>query len=312
MRSLSPSALRAFALLLLLMVSGSASAQRCLAEMRAGFDAELFAEPATGRSAALLLRRATDLLEPSLPPMQRVLELPVERSDPDYETFSYLADRHLLQAPWEAEAFPAASWEVVLARVADWNGLPAPSLTTGDAPTNEQLLTSLLTLIEAVSTVSQPVALLASDDSDPSRVAFWATVRNHSIYPRMVVLHPPEDPLDLQNNLPEALSRLSTCATTIQNYVYAPADTAKRLFLATNESRMVVVGAVPPSAQEIYEVPAGDETAYLTFEAHEVHDKERYTALFLGPSIGIPTLLRLLPQVRTNMNPGEIIAFLGG
>lgn len=312
-----PSTLRMLALvptLVLLLFSGGASAQRCLAEMRAGFEAELFAQEATGRSAARLLRRATEILEPSLPPLQRVTSLPVERDDPDYETFSYLADRLLLLPFWQAETFSAEAWEVALTRLSSWFELPAPpNPALGDAPpTNGALLDALLGVIEGSNGAPQPVALLASDLSDGSRVAFWATLRNHGIYPRMVVLRPPEDALDLQNDLAGALARLSTCAVTLENYVYAPADTAERLFLATNESRMVIVGAVPPLELAIFEVPAGDETAYLSFRAHEVFNKERYTALFLGPGASVPTLLRLLPQLRTNMNPGEIIEFLGG
>lgn len=298
-------------LLALLTLSGGAAAQRCADEMRAPFSEALLLEAATGRSAAKLLARATDLLEPSLPPLQRVLDLPVERGDPDYETFSYLADRLLLPPPWPADTFSAEAWEVALARMAGWYDLPAPTFEL-EAPTNEDLLTSLFEIIEGSSTAPQPVALLAADLQDDARIAFWATLRNHGVYPRMIVLRPPEEPVDLRRNIGEALTRLSTCATTLENYVYAPADTAERLFLATNESRMVIVGGVPPLSQPIFEVPAGDETAYLTFSAHEVANNERYTALFLGPSVGIPTLLRLLPQVRTNMNPREIIDFLGG
>ncbi|ADI13949.1 hypothetical protein [Truepera radiovictrix] len=297
--------------LLCLLLANLALAQRCEAEMRAPFSAELFPQPATGRSAAKLLQRALDLLEPSLPPLRRVIDLPVARDDPDYDTFSYLADRELLPHPWPAEAFSLEAWRVATARLADWYGLAAPAFDE-PAPSNEALLASLLELIEGASRAPQPVALLAADLRDGSRIAFWATLRNHGIYPRMIVLHPPEEPIDLRRNIGAALERLSTCATTLTNYVYAPADTAERLFLATNESRMVIVGGVPPLSQEIFEVPAGDETAYLTFRAHEVFGKERYTALFIGPSVGIPTLLRLLPQVRTNMSPKEIIDFLGG
>lgn len=232
--------------LLCLLLANLALAQRCEAEMRAPFSAELFPQPATGRSAAKLLQRALDLLEPSLPPLRRVIDLPVARDDPDYDTFSYLADRELLPHPWPAEAFSLEAWRVATARLADWYGLAAPAFDE-PAPSNEALLASLLELIEGASRAPQPVALLAADLRDGSRIAFWATLRNHGIYPRMIVLHPPEEPIDLRRNIGAALERLSTCATTLTNYVYAPADTAEQLFIATNESRMVILATEPAS-----------------------------------------------------------------
>ena len=75
---------------------------------------------------------------------------------------------------------------------------------------------------------------------------------------------------------------------------------------------MVILAAEPPLPEAILETPPGDETAYLSFTAPEVADKKRYTALFLGPSVGFGTMLRLIPQLRTNMSPQAILRFIGG
>jgi hypothetical protein len=211
---------------------------------------------------------------------------------------------------WLPEAFSADAWRAALTRVAGWYELPVPILDE-TAPSNDELLDSFAPIFDAAGEVLSPVALFAFDPLDGSRIAFWATLRN-GVYPRMIVVRPPDDPVDVQGDTTGALARLSDCVVTLENYVYAPADTAERLFLATNESRMVVMATVPPSPQFLIEAPTGQETSYLTFTAPEVADKVRYTALFLGPSVGFGTLLRLLPQLRTNMSPQEIVSFLSG
>ncbi len=288
---------------------GVTYAQVCADEMRAGFSANELAQPADGRRAAVLLKRAVALLEPSLPPLQRVTDLPVPADDPDRETFSYLADRGLLDLSWSAGAFSFDAWNAALGKVAGWYALPAPTLNDR-TPSGSDLVSSLEPILEEAGAYLDPVAVFAFDPADPARIAFWATLRN-GVYPRLIVVRPPETPINVQENVAGALAQLSDCVVSLQNYVYAPADTAERLFLATNESRMVVLATEPPSAQELFEAPPGNETAYLTFSAPEVADKERYTALFLGPSVGFGTILRLIPQLRTNMSPQAILAFIG-
>ena len=107
----------------------------------------------------------------------------------------------------------------------------------------------------------------------------------------MVVVKPPDQPVDVQGDTAGgARANSATAWWTPENYVFTAADTAERLFLATNESRMVVLETVPPSPQFLLEAPAGLESTYLTFSAPEVADKERYTALFLGPGVGFGSL----------------------
>ncbi len=295
---------------LLSLLLATASAQRCYDEVREGWTPNELSQPATGRSAALLLRRAAALLEPSMPPLQRVGDLPVAADDPDRETFSYLADRQLLAPMWSPGTFSADAWRAALSRIAGWYALPVPVLAETN-PSNNELLDSLTPIFDNAGASLNPIALFAYDPEDGSRIAFWSTLRN-GVYPRMVVVKPPEVPVDVQGDTAAALAQLGDCVVTPENYVFTSADTAERLFLATNESRMVILETVPPSPQFLLEAPTGLESTYLTFTAPEVADKVRYTALFLGPGIGFGKLLRLLPQLRTNMSPQEVITFLSG
>ncbi len=295
---------------LLSLILTTASAQRCYDEVREGWTLTDLSQPATGRSAAQLLRRAAELLEPSMPPLQRVSDLPVPADDPDRGVFSYLADRQLLTPMWLPGTFSADAWRAALAKVAGWYELPVPSLGKA-SPSNNELLGTLTPIFDAAGTALNPVALFAFDPADGSRIAFWATLRN-GVYPRMIVVKPPGTPVDVRGDTAGALAQLGDCVVTPENYVYTSASTAERLFLATNASRLVILETLPPSPQFLLEAPAGLESSYLTFTAPEVADKVRYTALFLGPSVGFGTLLRLLPQLRTNMSPQEVITFLSG
>ena len=289
---------------------GLAHAQQCDAELRAGYSANELAQPADGRSAAALLKRAVELLEPSLPPLQRVTDLPVSADDPDRALFSYLADRKLLAPIWTAGSFSFDAWAAALNELASWYNLPAPTLDDR-TPSKSDLLRSLEPILESAGAYLDPVAVFAFDPADPSRLTFWATLRN-GVYPRLIVVHPPADPVNVQEDVAGAMARLSDCVVNVKNYVYAPADTAEQLFIATNESRLVILATEPPSPQELIETPSGGETAYLSFTAPEVADKKRYTALFLGPNVGFMTILRLIPQLRTNMSPQAILKFVGG
>ena len=293
----------------LVCLLGLTYAQRCSTELRAGLSANELAQPADGRRAAELLKRAVELLEPSLPPLQRVTDLPVAADDPDRALFAYLADRDLLSPSWSAGTFSFDAWAAALSKLASWYELPAPTLTDR-TPSGSDLLASLEPIFESAGAYLDPVAVFAFDPADPSRISFWATLRN-GVYPRLIVVRPPAEPVNVQEDVAGAMARLSDCVVSIQNYVYAAADTAEQLFITTNESRLVILAAEPPSPQEILETPPGDETAYLSFTAPEVADKKRYTALFLGPNVGFMTILRLIPQLRTNMSPQAILRFVG-
>lgn len=289
----------------------SATAQEpCYDEVREDLDPTMLVQEASGRSAAAVLKRVVELLEPSFPPLQRSVDLPIAADDPDRETFVYLADRRLLDTTWDPTTFSLDAWNGALAVVSSWYELPAPVLEDA-APRNTELLASLEPILEEAGAALDPVAVFAFDPADPTKISFWATLRN-GIYPRLIVVHPPEAPINVQEDVEGAMAELSDCVVTISRYVYTNATSAQELFLATNESRMVVLAADPPASQELIEVPSGEETSYLTFTHPEVADTSRYTALFLGPSVGFGQLLGLLPQLRTNMSPQAILSFLGG
>ena len=192
-----------------------------------------------------------------MPPLQRVADLPVPADDPDREAFSYLADRQLLTPMWSSGTFSADAWRAALSKMAGWYDLPVPALEETN-PSNNDLLESLTPIFDNAGASLNPIALFAYDPEDGSRIAFWSTLRN-GVYPRMIVLRPPAEPIDVQGDTAGALAQLGDCVVTPENYVFTSADTAERLFLATNESRMVILETVPPSPQFLLEAPAGLE-----------------------------------------------------
>lgn len=299
---------RLFTALLALLLLSPTFAQRCLPELQAGLTQTELTEPATGRDAAVYLQRAVDLLEPVLPPLVAPGELPVSADDESYDAVRFLAERDLLPTAWEPNALTSETWTAMAAGVGAWYGLSAADAVA--PPTKGQLVDDLAALIDQAAPQLDPVALLAFDPQAGS-VSFWAVIRNGGVYPRMIVRRPPEEALDARRDPAEALARLGSCAYTLSNYVSAPADTAQRLFLANSDAQMVVAEAAPIFDGLIY-VPEGEESDYLRFSSSATSDYERYAALFVGPSIGVPALLRIIPQLRTNMNPGEIIAFVRG
>ena len=309
-----PFSLRARATWLLcwlcLFLGHTASAQACFAELRASVnlsDEELF-EDANGRHAARYLRRAVELLEPALPPTTSVSSYPVAEGDPGFADVRFLAGRGLLPTSWHAESLSVATWHEMLDRLANWY-TPRPEAPRFDGINHRQLLVSLAALIEAIRPQLNPIALLASDTHDPSRLAFNAIIRNDSVHPRLIVLRPQRlDNQDARSPL-RLLEALSSCAMALENYAFAPADTARELFLANNQSRMLLVASDPEASEVLGEVPAGQEVAYLEFSAEPLADLQSIAVAFTGPSPGVLTLTRLAMQLRTNMSVGQIIAF---
>ena len=304
--------------LLILIPFSTSFAQRCLSELQAGTSQDELADPATGRDAALYLERAVDLLEPVLPPLFTVGDVPVSSEDDSYDSVRFLAERGLLPGTWDADTLAPETWAAMVSGVADWYDLDsAEEVVTEDVvvPTKGQLLEDLADIIERAAPQLEPVALLAYDPQGGG-VTFWAIIRNGGVYPRMIVQRPPEESVDARRDTQRALSLLGSCAYSLSNYVSAPADTAQRLFLANSDAQMVIAQADPPTegaiGQSLIYVPEGEEAAYLRFSGAETDTYEQYAALFVGPSIGVPALLRIIPQLRTNMNPREIIAFVQG
>ena len=302
-----------FCLLLITSFASFSSAQRCLPELQAALGDAAPGERASGRDAARLLEEAVNRLEPVLPPLYERGELPLPYDDSDYATVEFLAERGLLPADWRADTLEAGVWVQMLARLAGWYEATPPLVA--DELTREDLVRTLGELIEEVAPKLEPVALVASDPDDPinsDAVAFWAVVRNVSPYPRMLVSRPPASDVSLAGGVEDVLGSLETCAAPITRFVYAPAATAERLFLANNAARMVIVRTDPPSDTDLFYVPEGEEAAYFSFTAPDLAGTSRYAVLFVGPSIGVPALLRIIPSLRTNMSPREIINFVLG
>lgn len=283
-------------------------AQACIAELRADEGGAALQVPADGRDAVRYLARAVRLLEPVLPRFDVTDALPLDETDPAYEDARYLLERRLLPASWQPESIDLVTWQTMLTRLGRWYDL-SPLATTNDIGdlTKRTMILTLADLIDTVQQQITPVALIASAETDPNQIDFWAIIRNDGVYPRMIVVRPPSD-ITLQNGAASVLPALSSCATPLDNFIFAPASVARQLFLSTNQSSMIVASAAPATLQ--MDVPNGQEITFLDFSAPELANIERYAALFPGPSLGVGTILGLIPRVRTNMSPGEIIAFL--
>lgn len=299
--------------LLLVLTLNLAAAQRCLSELGAGASPAELAAPASAEDAALFLRRAVDLLEPALPALMGGPDTRgLAPGDAGFEDVLYLSSRLLLPASWTPGELSGALWEGMLQGVAAMYGVTA-SGAAAPAPSGlsrADLVSDLATLIGRVAPTLNPVALVAASERDPNRIGFFAVIRNDSVYPRLIVMRPPEGSFDLSHGVASVLPALATCALPLVKFISAREDTASRLYLANSEARMVIVelGASPQFAP--HWVGAGDELDYLRF-AHPYTDAlERFAVVFVGPSPAMTTVLRIIPQLRTNMNPREIVQFV--
>lgn len=282
-----------------LSFSAAAAAEMCRSELLATLTNTDLERPATGSDAALLLRRAVELIEPALPVMRRGGSLPIADGHPVFASVRYLSERRLLPGGWQPEAIDAAVWHAMLGEFLGWYQLSGPlpdePVTAGD------LLDDTMATLERVSGAVRPAALLATDPADSRRLSFWAIIWNWTIYPRLLVFRP-EQELRL-DDVPGALESLGNCALRIENYVTAPEETAKRLFLAHNDSRMYVVASRPDMGGWPLLIEPGEELAAFDFSLPELDGVRLYAAVFDGPAAGVGTILGLMPRVRTNMSP---------
>ena len=284
----------------------AALAQPCFTELSADFSPEQLQEEATGIDAARLLRRTVARLEPALPPLSFTPgTFDLQPGEVGFEEATFLQQRELLPADWQPDRLTVETWQQMVDNLSAWydaGTVPVVGVTRAD------LIATLSELIEGAGSSLQPVALVASDPDDRDKVAFWGLLYTTSVYPRLVVTRPSGE-VSLEGGVSAALSSLATCALPLNNYISAPLDVAQRLFLATNQSRMYVAGT-EPDGLSFFEVAAGEEASYLTFEAEALTPYTRYAAVFDGPNVNPVTVLRLLPQVRTNMNPRQVTQLL--
>ena len=286
---------------------GQAVAQSCLPVLEAAIPEEH--ETATTADAVMVLARAVQLLEPALPRLRNAGVTGFSQEHAAYDAAEFLAQRYALPADLVPDTLTIDVWQQMLDMVASWYALSYRS--AGDLST-DGLIKDANALIETIKPHVKPVALVASAPANKDEVAFWAVFKRDSIYPRMIVYRPPAQDINLQAGVNSVLPELGNCANTISDYVYAPLDTAQKLFLANNKSRMIIAQLEPHNSSNAYYVPEGEEPSYFTFSDPSLTDVTEYAALFEGPMINPVLLARIIPQLRTNMNPKEIYAFIQG
>ncbi|MFA5568366.1 MAG: hypothetical protein WC972_06925 [Trueperaceae bacterium] len=294
------------ALLVLVSGAGAAFAQTCQAELTAALPEAQLERVPTGLDAAAALRRAVELVEPALPPLQYDKPVPLEANDPQYQTVKYLVERKLLPDSWGPGELDGETWAVMLDRFLRWYKLPPSGV---DAPADvADMLADVEDVLGRVSHAIRPAALLATDQHDSSRTSFWAIIWNWTVYPRLLVVRPDEAagarPADV-------LAALSNCAVHITAFISAPEETAKALFLTHNDSRMYVVASQPTkNGFWPYEVAAGEELDAFAFGLPDLSGVRLYAAVFDGPEVGFGTLLSLFWRVRTNVAPTALMGYL--
>lgn len=294
-------------LLAFLVIFGVASAQRCQPELTETLQ-RLPEDSQPGVVAAELMARAVRLVEPALPRMVWTTEIPLESDEPGFDAVRYLVERRLLPNDWQAQGMSAAAWREMLGSFASWYGLEEPVSGTGGQDTWGMIL-DLAYLLERVGEAVRPALLIASEARDASSIAFLGLVWNWTIYPRLIVLRP-----TLEHSLADGprplLEQFSNCAVDLRHYVMAPEETARSLFLAHSDSRMLIIGSEPQLRSWPQLVPEGEEPTYFSFAAPEVADLQAFSAAFEGDQIGVTRLMSILPRVRTNLPPHRIPGLL--
>lgn len=285
----------------LLLSTGAAFAQICSDELAAVLAGSPTPDHISGIEAVQVFRAAVELIEPALPRLSVGSEPNIARGEPGYHDALFLLERQLLPGAWQPEELSRAVWQEMARRFLAWYGVD-PELVRDPVDEAVFLEDVSLVLAQAAEAV-RPAALIAVDPDDSDRIAFWALIWNWTVFPRLIVQRPPEG-VTLANGIEQVLPLLGNCAVTPTSYVFAPQRTATRLFQATNASQMVIVSGIPLDENRWpYWVAEGDELPVFGFEHSEVSDLDAYSAVFVGPAVGPATLLRLLPQVRTNLSP---------
>lgn len=296
---------RAVLVALTLTLAQAALAGVCRSELVGALPDATLERNATGIDAALALKRAIDLVEPALPKL-KLGPVPVGSDEPGYDAVRYLVERDLLPVSWRPELLDQETWTTMLNRFLGWYRLGP--VDPGAPETAEELVEDLADVLALVAEAVRPAALLATDPNAGGRTVFWAIVWNWSVYPRLLVLRPSGDAMARPSDV---LPALGNCAVRVSAYISAPQDTAKRLFLTHNSSRMYVVAATPSvDGSWPYEVPTGEELTAFTYGMQDLEGVDVFAAVFDGPSVGIGTLATLLPRMRTNISPLNLARYL--
>jgi hypothetical protein len=286
-----------------------AQAQTCLSELQTNLTQEQLKQTATGLEAAQYLKQAAELLEPSLPQTTALPSWFAVPSDaPEYSVAKWLAQRDLLVPEWQADSLSLEVWQALLTKLAAWYQVKIAATDI----TNEAITLSLGQLIDQVVPTLTPVALIASAEQNAREVAFWAVIRNDSRYPRLIVYRPAVDTVSLADGAKSALALLETCAMPLKNFLFASETVARGLFLANHNGQMYLVGSSPEPLMTYEPVASGLEADYLTYKNAATENFKSFSVVFSGERVAATTLLRLLPRVRTNMNPKQVLDFVLG
>ncbi len=295
------------------------SSQVCYDELTQDLDLTTLEEKATGHDAALIFKRAIDIIEPALPPIQAGIDdnqalSAVATDDPNYELYRFVSERFLLPNTWQPGEIGRSQVHRMFKRVHGWYNLPDPrEPTTGY--TKQEIIDDLLAtfnhLIDAGK--NEGVAIVAAKDRSATDLSFLALVRLTGPYPRMLVYNPPIDEgIDIKNSIKNVFPYLENCLYELDDYIYSNATTAQKLFITNNQSQMYILNTQPKVMDSVFLVPQGKEIDYFEYTAPELQGSQRYVALFDGPTPSPLTIARLISNVRTNMTPTEAINFFLG
>jgi hypothetical protein len=273
----------------------SLSRAECLPPAGAAFEDEPL-----GRLAIAWLAETVRAIEPALPRTRTAAALPVDEDDPLHEPWRYLRERAIVPPSFDVDAFDAAAWQALLDEWLATYGLPG--VRVGPASTPGDLRADLEAVAMRVLDVIRPVALLAWDPADDERLAFVGVVWNWSPYPRLLVWRPPEG-WSMRDGARELAGRIDFCGRPVSAYVSASAPVARSLFLDNVDTAMYLVGSEPETRSWPHRVESGEEVDVFAFEHPEVAHLDAFSAVFVGAPPGVLQLMRLLPQVRTNLSP---------
>lgn len=302
-----------------LLIFQIALSQVCYEELTQDFDPETLSERATGHDAAIIFKRALEIIEPALPPFQagvndnKALNT-VPTNHPDYDLYKFVSERFMLPDTWNPDEITRNPVHRMLKRMHGWYKLDEPR-EPDQWYSKEDIINDLTAtfnqLIEANK--NEGVAIVAAKDRKANELSFLALVRLTGPYPRMMVYNPPTDEvIDINSSLTNVFPYLENCLYELDDYIYANSTTAQRLFITNNESQMYILNTEPKVLEGVYLVPQGQEIDYFEYSAPVLQGSERYVALFDGPTPNPLTIARLMPNVRTNMTPTEAINFFLG
>jgi hypothetical protein len=288
----------AFGIAFALFVTASAAASSNLCSLES---MAVHGDDPMGPIVVQAVADALRTLEPSLPRTRLLGRAVDDAADGVERDVRYLAERGLLPSSFDPSALDEASWQVLVEALLAGYGLPP--LRVEEQITSETLEAELDAVVARILAVIRPVVLLAWDPDDDDRIAFVGLVLNWSPYPRLVVMRPP-DGWTMSDGARELAGRVSLCGAAVRDWVSAPAPVARALFVQhADDAPMYLVGSDPERDGWPYRVPAGEEIAVFAFEHPEVADLERFSAVFAAEPLGIMHVVRLLPQVRTNLSP---------